>query len=204
MMTLKKLPKQLFLTDEHRHPEIEDIFCIANKLQKDSGIIFRHYEHAKRKEFSLIIKEFCTKKGIKLIIADSLSMAKELDADGIHLPEWMTKNKNSTTNELPTIMEWAQDNGKILTTAAHSFEALETAHRINADAALLSPIFTTQSHPNAKIIDEELLIIWSKNSPVPLYALGGITKINAAKISSANGYNMNNIVGIASSGALWD
>lgn len=187
----KQLPKLLFLTDEKRHQTINDILLIIDKLPILSGVIFRHYNHIKRNEFAQILRNYCDEKGLLFIVAGDEQLANNINADGIHLPEWMVNEKSC--NPI-----WTRNNDKILTTAAHSPKALEQAHSINADAALLSPVLDTKSHPNADVIGIENLIKWCKNSPVPVYALGGISKANTEVINKAN------IIGIASSGAFWN
>lgn len=187
----KPLPKLLFITDEKRHPTINDILFIIEKLPKHSGVIFRHYNHVMRNEFAKILREDCYKKDLIFIVAGDEQLAKNVNADGIHLPEWMVKEKSHAPL-------WAINNDKLLTVAAHSPKALEQAHSINADAALLSPVLETKSHQNADVIGIDNFIKWCDNSPIPVYALGGINKQNEVVVQKAN------IIGIASSGAFWD
>ena len=84
----------------------------------------------------------------------------------------------------------------MLTVAAHSPRALRRAAAIGADAALLSPVFATPSHPDVRAIGPMRFLAWCRNVHVPVYALGGISATNAGRLASPA------IVGIAGIGGF--
>ena len=70
------------------------------------------------------------------------------------------------------------------TVAAHSPRGL---HAPYADAALLSPIFATGSHPGAASLTAPRARLIARNVLLPVLALGGINARNAALLSGFSG-----------------
>lgn len=102
-----------------------------------------------------------------LLIADDPVLAEEIGL-GLHLPERRMR-------EAP---HWrARHPGWIITAAAHSLAAL--MHTRALDAVFLSPVFATASHPGAPHLTPVRAGLIAAASPVPVYALGGVTARNA-------------------------
>ena len=53
-----------------------------------------------------------------------------------------------------------------------------------ADAALLSPVFATASHPDERPLGLEGFNLLAAQAGLPVYALGGINANNAARLLS--------------------
>ena len=62
----------------------------------------------------------------------------------------------------------------IITTAVHSLQAIKNAEFFDIDAALLSPVFSSKSHPNKKNLGINKFSKIVKKTKLPIYALGGI------------------------------
>ena len=62
----------------------------------------------------------------------------------------------------------------IITTSAHSKRILNKMKNYEIDAVLLSPIFSTKSHPNKKSLGLKKFLSMIKDFELPVYALGGI------------------------------
>jgi thiamine-phosphate pyrophosphorylase len=71
----------------------------------------------------------------------------------------------------------------ILTSSAHSLRALMGASQL--DAVFLSPVFATTSHKNARPLTPVRAAFIAAHAPVPVYALGGVTARNAARLAPA-------------------
>jgi thiamine-phosphate pyrophosphorylase len=84
----------------------------------------------------------------------------------------------------------------IVTAAAHSLEALDRAAAAGADAALLSPVFQTGSHPDAPALGASEFARLSGLARIPVYALGGITAETVPAIAESGA------AGIAVTGAF--
>ncbi len=107
---------------------------------------------------------------LRLLVADDPELA--MQAEGLHLPE-------ARISEAP---HWrAMRPGGIITSAAHSLSALLRARDL--DAVFLSPLFATASHPGTPELTPVRAAFIAAASPVPVYALGGVTARNAALLA---------------------
>ena len=118
----------------------------------------------------------------------ALGMMSELGADGIHLP-------------LDVLREWRAASGwggrrsggedavQLVGASAHSASELAEAAALGADYATLSPIFATTCKPGAVPLGIAALAAVCKESPLPIFALGGIgrDKLNACIEAGAAG-----------------
>ncbi|AEB99427.1 thiamine phosphate synthase [Selenomonas sputigena] len=101
----------------------------------------------------------------------ALGMMSELGADGIHLP-------------LDVLREWRAASGRrsapqagavqLVGASAHSAAEIAEAVALGADYATLSPIFVTACKPGAVPLGIAALAAVCKESPIPIFALGGI------------------------------
>ena len=99
-----------------------------------------------------------------LILADSALTAREWGADGIYGAPLSLYPKRGDLIQLAT---------------AHNLRELAQAGRKGADAALLSPVFPTHSHPGGKVLGPVQFRMLAKQSPIPVIALGGMSKTRA-------------------------
>lgn len=119
-----------------------------------------------------------------LLIAGDERLAAQIGAVGLHLPQM----------RIGEAAHWrARHPGWIITAAAHGAGALMKAQQI--DALFLSPVFATASHPGAAALSPVRAGLIAAASPVPVYALGGVTARNAARLPPS-------FSGIAAIGAL--
>jgi thiamine-phosphate pyrophosphorylase len=119
-----------------------------------------------------------------LLIAGDAGLAARVGAAGLHLPEARIGEAAHWRARHP---DW------IITAAAHGTRALTRAHQV--DALFLSPVFATASHPGTPSLGAARAALIAASSPVPVYALGGVTARNAALLASA-------FSGVAAIGAL--
>lgn len=169
------LPRRFYFTDERTLPLTREpanearIITQLNNLPKDTGIILRHYSlpQQQRKYLGEIIK----KTGRMLIVASDLPLARCLNADGIHLPQWQAQslaNANARLSHLPA--HW------IMSTAVHGSGAGHAANRLNADLIFVSPVYPTRSHPDTPNLGVLKLAQVVSQAHQPVYALGGMNE----------------------------
>lgn len=104
---------------------------------------------------------------MRLLIAADQNLALQARADGLHLPSWMIKRGHAwRTRPRP---DW------IITAAAHNERELRAAEQSGADAALVSPVFSTASHPGAATLGAIRFSHLTQQTHMPVYALGGVT-----------------------------
>ena len=111
----------------------------------------------------------------KLIIHSHADIAQAVGADGIHLA-------SKDVNEIPAIRKWLKHAPFSISTSCHNLNELEQAQRAGADFAMLSPVFPTQSHPNAPALGIDAFHQIANKSPLPTIALGGIDSSNRQQL----------------------
>ncbi len=164
----KKLPALFFLTDSARTPKpLEPV----KRLPPGTGVIFRHYGAPDRLALARSLKISCRKRGLVFLVAGDARMAARVRADGVHMPEvWIDRLKP---------LKRARP-GWILTASTHGREGLLRAANAGADAAFISPVFATKSHPHARSLGTVRLAALCRDAGLPAFALGGV---NTASIS---------------------
>ena len=153
------------LTDHARMP---DPLPLLPLLPPGSVVILRHYDAPGRVALAHRLAKACRARRLALVIADDLDLAVALHA-GLHLPEGRARDAG------PRIRLWHRRTRFVLSAAAHSRPALARAARLGADFALLSPVFPTASHPDAKPLGAMRFRALTRGAPLPIWALGGVT-----------------------------
>ena len=73
---------------------------------------------------------------------------------------------------------------------------MERALALGADALIVAPVFATESHPGVRPLGVHRLAALSAAAPAPVYALGGITAANAARLGPSGAAGIAGIGGI--------
>ena len=165
------LPPLLLITDAQRLP---DPASAAEQLPSGSAVLLRDYDMVARDSLAYRLAEVARRCSLKLLIAGDAALAIRVGAAGIHLPE-------ARANEA---RRWRHRRRLLITIAAHSRQALRQAAMCGADAALLSPVFTTASHPDEQPLGPGGFNLLAAQAGLPVYALGGINANNAARLLS--------------------
>ena len=182
------LPSLIYVTDDQRVPDpLPDIAT----LPSGSGGLFRHYEAENRTSLAPPVKDLCGRNKLSFILAGDSRLARDLNADGLHLPEYQALNPSIGVHL------WQQQPGKYLTAAAHSLRALQACSKIGVDAALVSPVFPTASHLAQPALGNLRFTKLCRQSTLPIYALGGIKASNAARLLKSNTIGIAAISGIS-------
>ncbi len=160
-------PSLIFITDHRAQPCPEEII---DRLPSGSVVILRDYDDENRYDTGKALRYICRAKGIKFLVAGDLTLSLMLEADGVHLPEYMISDAAKIKTDHPDYF---------ISVSCHGEEALEKAVGIGADVALLAPIFPTNTHPET--LDDPTLIIgvgrladFCNKYSIPIYALGGV------------------------------
>lgn len=164
-----RLPALLLLTDERRLP---DPLAAAAALPPGAGVILRHYNAEGRERLGRHLARLCRRRGLLLLVAGDLALARRLGAAGVHLPE----------HRMAAVAAARRHGLGLVTVAAHSQAALAQAARLGADAALLSPVFATGSHPGAAGLGPLRFAGLVHAAALPVYALGGINAASARRL----------------------
>ena len=183
------LPPLVLFTDEERQPE--PLASVA-LLPPGSAVLFRHYRFPARKSLALALRTLCNTRALIFIVSNDVDLALEVAADGLHLPEYRLKGGSRD------IHKWRQFGEGFLTAAIHSPQALISARRLKVDAAFLSPVFFSASHPNKRPLGLMRFIKICKSTRLPIYALGGINEVSAKRLVGSGA------VGFGAVGAMID
>ena len=149
------------VTDDDRLP---DPVAAARALPKGSLVIVRSRDATRRRALGEALRDETS--GLILLAADDPVLAGKLH--GLHLPEIHARYAAHWRVRRP---HW------VITVAAHASRGL---HAPYADAALLSPVFATKSHPNVQILTPVRARLMAQRALLPVLALGGVTSRNAA------------------------
>lgn len=162
-----RLPALIAMSDAERMP---DPVAAALALPKGSAIILRHYEMdaSARHDLAVALVRACRPRNVRVLIGDDPSLARAIGAAGVHLPEHSVQRGRSLWR-LWRRPDW------LVTAAAHSPAAMARARQAGVDAILLSPVFATKSHPDARSLGVLRFTGFCRASPLPVYALGGIS-----------------------------
>ncbi len=157
------------MTDDERLP---DPVAAACRLPKGSMVIIRARDAPRRQALAESLR--AETSGLILLASDDPVLADRLH--GLHLPE---KRASEAAHWRALRPHW------VITVSAHSGRGLRIAY---ADAALLSPIFATKSHPKAHPLTAARARLMARNSLLPVIALGGVTARNAPLLKGFAGF----------------
>lgn len=176
------LPALILMTDERR---LADPLAAARALPEGSAIVVRHTGDDARAQLVTALKPVARERGLRLLVADDPTLADRVRADGLHLSEAYAHEAAHWRALHPS---W------LITAAAHSASAVARAASSRADAALLSPVFATDSHPDRPALGVEQFLAIARDAAIPVYALGGV---NADNVDSLIGPNVAGVAAIA-------
>ncbi len=167
---LKGLPRLILMTDETRlRAPVE----AAAALPRGSVVILRDYDDAHRVDLARALRATCRRQGLLLLIGADSALARAVRADGVHYPEALVPRSGLIARPKS---HW------LVTAAAHSAAGLERARRAGADAAILSPVFATESHPGRLSLGPTRFASLVRSVDLPVFALGGVTGGNAVRL----------------------
>ncbi len=141
---------------------LPDPRAAAARLPRGSAVVARGVEPAVLRALARL----CRGRGLHLLVAGDGRAALRLGA-GLHLPE------RATPGLLAFLL--ARRPGALLSLAVHGRRGLARGRRLRADAALISPLFPTASHPGARALGPHGWAWLARHAGRPAVALGGVT-----------------------------
>ena len=182
------LPALVLMTDDVR---LADPLPAARALPPGSAVILRHYGAPERAALARSLAAIARRRGLLLLVGENPALARRVGAHGVHLPERAIGRAGA--------VRWHKD--WLITAAAHSPTALRAADAAGADAALLSPLFPTASHPDVRPLGLQRFAALANASPLPVYALGGIGHAHAQLLQRSGAVGIAGIGGLIPQGA---
>ncbi|MGC2048794.1 MAG: thiamine phosphate synthase [Gallionella sp.] len=134
-------------------------------------------DQAARMEQARALRELTNQFNVPLIINDDIRMAKEIDADGVHL---------GGSDESLTAGRAVLGSGKLIGMSCYNRLALaHEAERQGADYVAFGSFFVSMVKPDAVAALPDLLRQAQREIAVPLVAIGGITMLNGPQLLEA-------------------
>ncbi len=134
------------------------------------------------------IQALCKKAHIPFVINDDVQLAKEIDADGVHVGQ--EDMEAASAREL-------LGPDKIVGVSAQTVEQALLAEKMGADYLGVGAVFPTNSKDDAEDVSYETLKAICEAVSIPVIAIGGIHKDNVLQLKGSG------IVGIAVISALF-
>ena len=151
------------------------------KKALDGGATFVQLREKKldREDFlaeALEIQKLCKKYGVPFVINDEVSIAKDIDADGVHVGQ-------SDVEAMDVRKVLGPD--KILGVSAQTVEQSIIAEKHGADYLGVGAVFATGSKDDADDVSHETLKAICEAVSIPVIAIGGITKDNVSELAGS-------------------
>jgi thiamine monophosphate synthase len=168
----KNNPALIMMSDESQDP-----YTQLELLPQNHIFIFRHYRHKNRATLALELARAAKAKKLVFLVAGDEQLAFRLGAlcAGVHFPEWQIWRRSYLIRKQP---RW------IISAACHSLPALRRAALLNADFAILSPVFAPRSYQGRakKLLGICPFVSLARSASLPVFALGGMTPARARRL----------------------
>lgn len=128
------------------------------------------------KEEALQLKELCHQYHVPLIVNDNVNLAKEIDADGVHIGQDDLELKKAR-------QILGQD--KIIGVSAHDLQEAQKAYDNGADYLGVGAVFSTNTKKDADHVSFETLKNICHKVDIPVVAIGGISQDNIIQLTGS-------------------
>ena len=123
------------------------------------------------------LQRICADADVAFLVNDSVSLAKRLDADGVHLGQ-----SDGDPREARTVLGPSAQIGVTCHDSRHL--AMEAGEK-GADYVAFGAFYETMTKPSEHRPDPAILSWWASLFEIPCVAIGGITPDNAAPLVTA-------------------
>ena len=144
-----------------------------DKLDKNTGIIFRNYNSEINLKSIIGLKSFCKKNGYKFFLANNIKLALKLKLDGAYIPSFNKDKKH---------LSFSLTKNFIILGSAHNNKEIKIKEKQLVKVIFLSSIF--KKNKNYLGINKFKLL--TKLTKMKIVALGGISAKNLKKLKLIN------------------
>lgn len=168
------------LTDERYTPFLELESKVLELLKAGVKVVQLRDKKSKDEELlekALNIQQICKKYGAIFIINDRVNLAKEIDADGVHIgieDESLIKTRELLPDKI------------IGVSCYDDLERAILAQSQGASYVAFGSFFPSSTKPDAKKAPLELLKRAKKELKIPICAIGGINETNISLLKDAD------------------
>ena len=164
----KSYPNKYYFIDEFDTKNI-------NKLDKNTGIIFRNYNSENNLKSIIRLKNFCKENGYKFFLSNNIKLALKLKLDGAYIPSFNKDIKH---------LSYSFTTNFIILGSAHNNKEIKIKQKQSVEIIFLSSIF--KKNKNYLGINKFKLL--SKLTYLKVIALGGVSSTNLKKLKLLNCY----------------
>jgi thiamine-phosphate pyrophosphorylase len=166
----KGFPNKYYFINEFNTKNID-------KLDKNTGIIFRNYNSENNLKSIISLKNFCKENGYKFFLANNIKLALKLKLDGAYIPSFNKDTKH---------LSYSFTKNFIILGSAHNNKEIKIKQKQLVKIIFLSSLF--KKNKNYLGINKFRLL--SKLTYLKVIALGGISNINLKKLKllDCNGF----------------
>ena len=136
----------------------------------------KHQDPAEFVRMARALKPICARYGVPLILNDAVELAKEVDADGVHVGQ-----DDMSVARARAIL----GPDKIIGVSAHTVEEALLAEKHGADYLGVGAVFPTSSKDDVDVLPYETLKAICEAVSIPVVAIGGISQENVAKLAGS-------------------
>jgi thiamine-phosphate pyrophosphorylase len=123
-----------------------------------------------------LIKKICAEYNVPFVINDNVTLAKEVDADGVHIGQ-----DDMSITEARAII----GNDKILGVSVQTVKDAILAEQMGADYLGVGAVFPTNSKSDAVEVSYDTLKAICASVKIPVVAIGGINKSNIKNLAKS-------------------
>ncbi len=159
------------LPDRYAILDDADDDCVRQQLDRllEHGVqlIQLRLKRWKQEDVHRLLNDYmpqCRERKIKILINSDVEGDYANQVDGIHL----TSRALNDLSQRPLNYEW-------VAASCHTEQELHQAQALGIDFAVLAPVLSTATHPNAQPLGWEWFARLAAMATVPVYALGGMS-----------------------------
>jgi len=143
---------------------------------KNGAALLQYRDKSGIFKYAVEIKKLCNQYNIPLIINDNLQLAKEIDADGVHL--------GKDDDDLKSAREFLGNKKIIGVSCYNDLNRAFEMQNMGATYIAFGAFFSSNTKPLAIKADLELLKEAKNKLSIPIVCIGGITLENADQLIS--------------------
>ena len=165
MARFHSLPDLWLISDARNDALLEDALA---RLPRASGFIYRHYHLPPEERLARFLElgRMARARDHLVVLAGDAKLAAAWGADGIY---------GAPPNLSPR-------HGLLRLATVHSMREVRQANAVGADAALVSPVFATRSHADARPLGPLQFRAIAARAAMPVIALGGMDAAKASRL----------------------
>lgn len=183
-------PFRLVVNNASEPPDVSGVYLITDQgddlvdrvAQALRGGVSALQYRAKNKEYGECLmvggelKRLCARFGTTFIVNDNVQLAKELDADGVHLGQ-----EDGNIADARALL----GPDKVIGTSTHNLEEALRAEQDGADYIGFGAMYPTGSKIISHLPGVEGLESIRGSVKIPIVAIGGISNVNACRVIEA-------------------